>query len=115
MKEWPIYYNMGDHTEGVTVTFDPTQLPYDALLSFFFAQHDPYNNCTDQGQYMSGVWWHNDAQREAIETKITELEASKGSERKVKTYVAQLTTNVYRAEEYHQQFYAKNSNEGYGF
>ena len=53
---------------------------------------------------MSGIWWHNEEQKDELKKFIDEVE--KTSSRKVETYVAPLT-EVYRAEEYHQQYFDK--------
>jgi len=105
VKEWPNYEDIGDHTEGVTVTYDPTMVSYGKLLEFFFGQHNPWTACSSYKQYMSGVWYHNEAQKTAVEAYVADLESK--NKRKVGTHRSPLT-KLYRAEEYHQQYYSKN-------
>jgi len=104
--ENPTYNDISDYTEGVTVTFNPTVISYEKLLAFFFTEHNPFSACSSSRQYMSGVWWHNPGQQAAIEKFAVDLEAK--NKRKVTTYRAPLD-KLYRAEEYHQQYYAKHS------
>eukprot|EP00658_Telonema_sp_P-2_P054936 TRINITY_DN43695_c0_g1_i1.p3 TRINITY_DN43695_c0_g1~~TRINITY_DN43695_c0_g1_i1.p3 ORF type:complete len:102 (+),score=24.38 TRINITY_DN43695_c0_g1_i1:299-604(+) len=94
-----------DYTEGVTVLFDPARTSYEDCLDWFFRQHNPYRAGGQRGQYAWGVWWHNDEQKVAVERHVAELERD-GDGGKVTSICAPLT-DVYRAEEYHQKFYAK--------
>jgi len=103
-SEWPTYQSIGDQTEGVTVTFDKTQTSFEELLDFFYKRHNPHSACGYGRQYMSGVWWHNKDQELAVEGKVKQLEEASGQT--VKTYCGPVTP-LYRAEEYHQQYYAK--------
>merc|ERR1711998_626518 len=95
------------------------EVNYSTLLDTFFAQHNPLSNCTEDRQYMSGVWWHNLAQQAEIEQKVSAIEAIKARgfdppiAHTVVTYRAPLTP-MYRAEEYHQNFYEKNNMVTYG-
>jgi len=108
---WPNYQAMGDHTEGVVVYYDPEVLSYKELLDFFFKQHNPWSNCSSRRQYMSGAWWHNDKQRDALKEKVAALETNKKGQQTVKTFLGPVT-KLYRAEEYHQKYYSKNGEGG---
>jgi peptide methionine sulfoxide reductase MsrA len=106
--EWPTYSMILDYTEGVTVTFDQSRITYDDLLDFYFAHHDWKNSCSNYRQYMAGVWWHNRSQQLAVEQKIGSLENETGS--KVVSFNGPLNIDrIYRAEEYHQQYYDKST------
>ena len=101
------------HTEAVLVVFDPTVVTYDELLRAFWEGHDPTQGMrqgNDIGtQYRSGVYWYSDAQRDAIERSRTMFQ-----ERLMEAGYAAITTEItaatvfYFAEDYHQQYLAKN-------
>ena len=98
------------HAEVVEVTFDPTRLPYDALLDAFFALHDPTQH-NRQGpdwgtQYRSVLFVHNDAQAEAGRQRINELNASGIYHRPIATVIEPAQT-FWKAEEYHQRYLEK--------
>jgi peptide-methionine (S)-S-oxide reductase len=106
---------MTGHTEAVQVVFDPKVISYDELLKLFWEHHDPTQGMrqgNDVGtQYRSAILWHSDAQREAAE-------ASRRSYQQMLTAAGygEITTEIreaptfYYAEDYHQQYLAKNPN-----
>ena len=101
------------HNEVVQVVFDPSRLSYDQLLRAFWEAHDPTQGMrqgNDVGtQYRSGVYVHSDAQRRAAE-------ASRDAYQKALHAAGrgEITTEIveagafYYAEDYHQQYLAKN-------
>ncbi|MGJ5175223.1 peptide-methionine (S)-S-oxide reductase MsrA [Bradyrhizobium oligotrophicum] len=101
------------HTEVVLVVFDPKVMPYERLLKTFWESHDPTQGMrqgNDVGtQYRSAIYIFNDAQRDAAQ-------ASKaGYERALRAKgLGTITTEIapsgpfYFAEDYHQQYLAKN-------
>ena len=101
------------HAEVVLVVFDPEQTSYDELLRVFWESHDPTQGMrqgNDVGsQYRSGIYIYNDAQREAARRSLREYQS--GLE--AAGYGA-ITTEIetappfYYAEDYHQQYLAKN-------
>lgn len=99
------------HAEVVQVEFDPAAVSYRDLLDIFFAIHDPTTpnrQGADVGpQYRSIILTHDDAQREAAEDAIAALEAAGTYEDPVVTEVVPLEM-FYRAEEGHQEYYARN-------
>ncbi len=105
------------HAEVVLVVFDPAQVSYEELLRIFWENHDPTQGMrqgNDVGtQYRSGIYWTSEAQREAAERS----RASYQEGLRAAGYGA-ITTEVlaapvfYYAEEYHQQYLAKNP-DGY--
>ncbi len=108
---------MTGHAEVVRVVFDPKILSYEALLRVFWESHDPTQGMrqgADVGtQYRSGVYAYDEAQRRAAEAsraayqrKLTE--AGFGA---ITTEVLSAPEFFY-AEEYHQQYLAKNP-DGY--
>jgi peptide-methionine (S)-S-oxide reductase len=101
------------HTEVVLVVFDPARVSYEQLLAVFWEAHDPTQGMrqgNDIGtQYRSAIYTSNDAQartaRNSLRTYQGELEkAGFGS---ITTEIAPLAT-FYYAEDYHQQYLAKN-------
>ena len=98
------------HAEVVQVTFDPSRLPYDALLDAFFALHDP-TQLNRQGpdwgtQYRSVIFSHTDEQAEAARNRIAELNASGVYHLPLATAVEPAQT-FWKAEEYHQRYLEK--------
>jgi peptide-methionine (S)-S-oxide reductase len=103
------------HTEVVLVVFDPKKVSYDDLLRAFWENHDPTQGMrqgNDVGtQYRSAIYTFSPAQREAAERSRASYEQSL----KQHGYRA-ITTEIedappfYYAEEYHQQYLAKNPN-----
>jgi peptide-methionine (S)-S-oxide reductase len=103
------------HTEAVLVVFDPARTTYDALLKLFWEGHDPTQGMrqgNDVGtQYRSAVYWTSEAQRDAAlrsrETYQETLRESGYGE--ITTEIAALAEDgFYYAEDYHQQYLAKN-------
>jgi peptide-methionine (S)-S-oxide reductase len=104
------------HTESVLVVFDPAAIRYEQLLKLFWEGHDPTQGMrqgNDVGsQYRSAIYWENESQRIAAE-------ASRDAYQQVLTAAGhgQITTEIaaggadrpfYYAEDYHQQYLAKN-------
>jgi len=103
------------HTEVVRVVYDPKQVSYEALLKAFWESHDPTQGMrqgNDIGtQYRSAIYWTTDAQKQAAEAgKQRYQEAlSKAHRAAITTEIAE-APEFYYAEEYHQQYLAKNPN-----
>ena len=104
------------HAEAIQITFDPTQVAYEDLLEIFFATHDP-TTLNRQGadvgtQYRSEIFYHSLAQKDKAENYIALIEKEKLYEKKVVTKVSTATI-FYPAEEYHQNYYNQNTEQGY--
>ncbi|WP_182064871.1 peptide-methionine (S)-S-oxide reductase MsrA [Curtobacterium sp. ME12] len=102
------------HAEAVAVTFDESVIPADVILDVFFTLHDP-RQLNRQGadvgtQYRSAMFPADDAQRELFERAIER--ASEIWDGGIVTTIEPLST-FYTAEEYHQDFFAKNPGQGY--
>ncbi len=98
------------HAEVVEVTFDPSRLPYEALLDAFFALHDPTQR-NRQGpdwgtQYRSVIFTHTDEQAEAAHNRVAELNGSGIYHQPIATVVEPAQT-FWKAEEYHQRYLEK--------
>jgi peptide-methionine (S)-S-oxide reductase len=108
---------MTGHNEVVLVVFDPRQIRYDELLRVFWENHDPTQGMrqgNDAGtQYRSGIYYFDDEQR-----RLAEASRSAFQEQLTKAGYGPITTEVlpapvfYYAEDYHQQYLAKNP-DGY--
>ncbi len=102
------------HAEAVAVTFDPDVIPADVILDVFFTLHDP-RQLNRQGadvgtQYRSAMFYTDDAQREVFEAARDR--ASEVWDGGIVTEIGPLG-DWYDAEEYHQDFFAKNPGQGY--
>lgn len=104
---------MTGHNEVVLVIFDPKEISYQVLLKVFWEAHDPTQGMrqgNDLGtQYRSGIYTYNDDQKKAAQASLNAYQkviAEVGYE--------SITTEIldapefYYAEEYHQQYLAKN-------
>ena len=108
---------MTGHTEVVLVVFDPAKISYDDLLKVFWENHDPTQGMrqgNDVGtQYRSGIYTYNDAQQRAAERSLDAYQR-----RLAAAGYGTITTEIlpapefYYAEDYHQQYLAKNP-DGY--
>lgn len=104
------------HAEAIQITFDPSQISYEELLEVHFATHDP-TTLNRQGydvgtQYRSGVYYHDEAQKETALKVIEAVNQSGAYPNPVVTEVVPFDT-FYEAEDYHQNFY--NRNPGYSY
>lgn len=103
------------HNEVVRVVFDPSVVSYEALLRVFFESHDPTQGMrqgNDVGtQYRSGIYTYGDAQREtARETLARYQDALRAAGHSGITTEIINAPTFYFAEDYHQQYLAKNPN-----
>src|SRR5437667_8280103 len=108
---------MTGHTEAVLVVFDPKVIRYEDLLKVFWENHDPTQGMrqgNDVGtQYRSGVYYYDDAQRRAAEASREAYQ-----QKLTAAGYGAITTEIvaapafYYAEDYHQQYLAKNP-DGY--
>jgi peptide-methionine (S)-S-oxide reductase len=104
------------HAEVVRVRFDPAQISFREILEVFFAIHDPTTlnrQGNDAGtQYRSGIYFHSPQQQAVAEKLIAELTAEKVFRDPIVTEVAAAQT-FYVAEDYHQEYFAHNSEQPY--
>jgi peptide-methionine (S)-S-oxide reductase len=103
------------HAEVVLVVFDPKQVSFDDLLRIFWEAHDPTQGMrqgNDVGtQYRSAIYFTSDAQRDAaIASRDRYQEALKASGHGEITTEIATAGPFYYAEDYHQQYLAKNPN-----
>ncbi len=102
------------HAEAVAITFDEALIPADVILDAFFTMHDP-RQLNRQGndvgtQYRSAMFYADDSQRQRFEA---------ARDRAADWWDGGLVTSIeplgpfYPAEDYHQDFFAKNPGQGY--
>jgi peptide-methionine (S)-S-oxide reductase len=104
---------MTGHNEVVLVVYDPQQVSYEKLLKLFWEAHDPTQGMrqgNDVGtQYRSGIYVYNEAQKQAAQASLARYQ-----EELKQAGFAPITTEIldapefYYAEDYHQQYLAKN-------
>ena len=108
---------MTGHNEVVMVVFDPAVVGYEQLLKVFWENHDPTQGMrqgNDVGtQYRSGIYYYDEAQKRAAESTRDAFQAQLSA-----AGYGKITTEIlpahefYYAEDYHQQYLAKNP-DGY--
>jgi peptide-methionine (S)-S-oxide reductase len=103
------------HNEVVLVAYDPTLVSYGDLLKLFWESHNPTQGMqqgNDKGtQYRSGVYTYNDAQKSLAEASKAKYEGAL-ADAGYNTITTEIIAapEFYYAEEYHQQYLAKNPN-----
>ncbi len=104
------------HAEAIQVTYDPAVISYEELLEVFWKTHDPTTRDrqgNDVGtQYRSVIFYHSDGQKQLAEQYKEKLDAAG-------VFAAPIVTEIvpfkefYRAESYHQNYFADNSRQPY--
>jgi len=104
------------HAEAVEIEYDPDLVPYEKLLEVFFATHDPTTlnrQGADAGtQYRSGVFYHDDEQKQIAEKVIERLNVARVFPQRIVTEVTEAST-FYPAEDYHQDYFENNPFQPY--
>jgi peptide-methionine (S)-S-oxide reductase len=101
------------HAECIQITYDPQRISFDELLEVFWKTHDP-TTLNRQGndvgtQYRSGIFYHNEEQRQKAEAYKTALDRSGAWNDPIVTEISPFTV-FYSAEDYHQQYMELNGN-----
>ena len=104
------------HAEVSQIIYDPAVISYDELLKVFFKTHDP-TSLNRQGadvgtQYRSVIFYSNEEQQKKAEYYKDELNKSGAFNKPIVTEISPLK-NFYKAEEYHQDYFSNNPNQGY--
>jgi peptide-methionine (S)-S-oxide reductase len=104
------------HAEVVQLTFDPAAISFRELLEVFFTIHDP-TTLNRQGadvgtQYRSAIYYHSPEQKAIAEQVIAEINAAKLWPAPIVTEVTPFQA-FYPAEDYHQEYFARNPTQGY--
>lgn len=104
------------HAEVTQITYDSKKVSFEDLLEVFWNTHDPTTlnrQGADEGtQYRSAVFYNDDEEKKIAEQYKKQLEASHIYKNPIVTEISPLT-NFYPAEDYHQNYYALNPNQGY--
>jgi peptide-methionine (S)-S-oxide reductase len=104
------------HNEVVKLQYDPAQVSTRELLEILFVVHDPTTlnrQGNDRGtQYRSGIYFTTPAQAEVAHALIAELTAAHAFDQPIVTEVLPLA-NYSAAEDYHQDFFERNPDQGY--
>ncbi|MCC6905049.1 MAG: peptide-methionine (S)-S-oxide reductase MsrA [Anaerolineae bacterium] len=104
------------HAEVVQITFDPDVVSFTDLLDVFFTIHDPTTpnrQGADVGpQYRSAIFFHTPEQQAAALAKIAEYNGRALWPAPIVTEVTPIS-NYFPAEDYHQEYFARNPYQGY--
>ncbi len=103
--------NTTGHAEAVQATYDTDQISYEGLVRKFFDLHDP-TTLNRQGpdvgsQYRSAIFYHDEEQRQIAQKVKDEINASGKYRYPLVTEIVP-AGDFYKAEDYHQKYYAKN-------
>ncbi len=119
-EKYPTYEEVGrgntSHAESIIIYYDPAMIDYETLLDIFFVAHDP-TQLNRQGpdvgpQYRSAIFYHNEDQKAAAESKIAKLEASDEFDKPIVTELSPYS-EFWVAEAYHQDYYEAHPENPY--
>ncbi len=104
------------HAEVIQITFDPKIISYSEILEVFFMTHNP-TTLNQQGndvgpQYRSVIFYHSKKQKEIAEKVIQLFTEEQVYDQPIVTEVTAFD-KFYPAEDYHQNYFARNKNQGY--
>ena len=104
------------HAECTQINFDPSVISFDELLEIFWKMHDP-TTLNRQGndvgtQYRSVIFYHNEEQKQKAEYYKNKLSEEKIWDKPIVTEITKFE-KFYPAEDYHQEYYDNNPNQGY--
>ncbi len=104
------------HAEVIQVKFNPKVISYEDILEVFWNTHDPTTlnkQGADEGpQYRSAIFYHNEEQKKIAERYKEQLGKSKVYKNSIVTEITPFSV-FYPAEDYHQNYFALNPNQGY--
>ncbi|MBI1769384.1 MAG: peptide-methionine (S)-S-oxide reductase MsrA [Bacteroidetes bacterium] len=104
------------HAEVTQITYDPKKVSFEDLLEVFWNTHDPTTlnrQGADEGtQYRSAVFYNDEKEKKIAEQYKKQLEAAHIYKNPIVTEISPLI-NFYAAEDYHQNYFALNPNQGY--
>lgn len=100
-----------DHVEVIQITYDPNKVSYEKLISLFWENIDPFDangQFADKGrQYQTVIYYNGNEEKKIAEASKSALQV-KMPDKPIATRIAPATT-FYEAEDYHQDYYKKNS------
>src|SRR5688500_13801701 len=101
------------HAECLQIVYDPAKISFDELLEVFWETHDPTTLNRQGGdigtQYRSGIFYHNEEQKQKAEKYKAELDKSGAFDNPIVTEITAFT-KFYPAENYHQEYFENNEN-----
>ena len=105
------------HAEAARIVFDPSKISFDELLEVFWKTHDP-TTLNRQGadvgsQYRSGIYYTSENQNAVASKYKTELNTSGAFDKPIVTEIVPFDGIFYDAEDYHQNYYNQNGEQGY--
>ena len=105
------------HAEAARIVFDPKKISFDELLKVFWKTHDP-TSLNRQGadvgsQYRSGIYFTSENQNTIASKYKTELNTSGAFDKPIVTEIVPFDGVFYEAEDYHQNYYNQNGDQGY--
>ena len=104
------------HAEAIQISYDASVISFRELLDVFFYTHDPTTLNRQGGdvgtQYRSAIFYHDEDQKKDAEVIIAQLEAEQVYDDKIVTEITAFDI-FYEAEDYHQNYYINNKNQGY--
>jgi peptide-methionine (S)-S-oxide reductase len=104
------------HAEVIQVHFDPTLISYRDILEVFFTIHDPTTlnyQGNDMGtQYRSVIFYHSPEQQHIAVQTVADFDREGVWDRPIVTEISSAQT-FYPAEDYHQEYYVNNPDQGY--
>lgn len=105
------------HAEAARIVYNPEQISFDELLEVFWQTHDP-TTLNRQGadvgtQYRSAIFYLNKEQAEKARKYKEELNRSGAFDRPIVTEITPFDGKFYVAEDYHQNYYNQNPEQGY--
>ncbi|SER91137.1 peptide-methionine (S)-S-oxide reductase MsrA [Salisediminibacterium halotolerans] len=99
------------HQEAVQITYDPDEISYEDLLQIYWRQIDPTDDggqFVDRGEpYLSAIFYHNEAQKQAAESSLAEMDESGRFDSEIVTSIEAYDT-FYMAEDNHQNYAKEN-------
>lgn len=116
IKKNPTYKEISSgntgHTESIEIIYDPSQITYSELLDEYWQNIDPTTpnrQFADAGtQYRTAIFYHNEEQKKLAEASKAKLASSGKFRKPIVTEIVPASV-FYKAEEYHQKYYQKNS------
>ncbi len=97
------------HVEALQIRYDTTQVSYQQLLDVFWRNIDPFDDggqfCDRGPEYLSAIFYHNEAQKKLAQQSKTAIEKRLGH---AVTTAIRPAAQFYAAEDYHQDYYRKN-------
>ena len=104
------------HAEVIQIIFDPKIISFDEILEVFFETHDPTSlnrQGADSGtQYRSAIFYHSPEQKEKAEAYKAQLNKENVFNKPIVTEIKAFD-KFYKAENYHQNYFANNRSQGY--